>query len=82
MGQIAASAGKKHGMASPLTVEIEQFVKMTAVIATLTGAVFVILSMVLVDSDFLTQFVFFVGEITHTHTHTHTLGGPSASGIE
>ncbi|CAM9277312.1 unnamed protein product [Ascophyllum nodosum] len=61
MGQIAASAGKKHGMASPLTVEIEQFVKMTAVIATLTGAVFVILSMVLVDSDFLTQFVFFVG---------------------
>lgn len=61
MGQIAAAAGVKYAIAGPLTIEIEQFVKMTAIIATLTGVIFVILSMTLVNSDFLTQFVFFVG---------------------
>lgn len=61
MGQIAAAAGAKRTIESPLTIEIEQFVKMTAVIATLTGLIFVILGMLFVDDDFLTQFVFFVG---------------------
>lgn len=62
MGQIAAAAGMKYAIVGPLTIEIEQFVKMTAIIATVTGVIFVILSMTLVNSDFLTQFVFFVGE--------------------
>ena len=63
MGQIAAAAGKKRMIESPLTVEIEQFVKMTAFIASVTGIVFFTLGMIFVDDDFLTQFVFLVGEI-------------------
>lgn len=61
MGQIAAAAGKKKSSEGPLTIEIEHFVKMTAVIATLTGTVFFILGYVFVDSDFLTEFIFMVG---------------------
>ncbi|CAN0101951.1 unnamed protein product [Ectocarpus sp. 12 AP-2014] len=61
MGQIAASAGVKRTIESPLTVEIEMFVKMTAVIATITGVIFFVLGYLLVDSDFLDQFVFLVG---------------------
>ncbi|CBN74474.1 conserved unknown protein [Ectocarpus siliculosus] len=61
MGQIAASAGVKRAIESPLTVEIEMFVKMTAVIATITGVIFFCLGYLLVDSDFLDQFVFLVG---------------------
>lgn len=65
MGQIAAAAGKKKSSEGPLTIEIEHFVKMTAVIATLTGTVFFILGYVFVDSDFLTEFIFMVGENTY-----------------
>ena len=63
MGQIAAAAGAKHTNESPLTIEIEQFVKMTAFIATITGFIFFVLGMVFVDDNFLTQFVFLVGEM-------------------
>ncbi|CAN0472133.1 unnamed protein product, partial [Laminaria digitata] len=63
MGQIAAAAGSKRTIESPLTIEIEQFVKMTAFIATATGLVFFVLGMAFVDDNFLTQFVFLVGEI-------------------
>lgn len=62
MGQIAAAAGAKRSIESPLTIEIEMFVKMTAFIATLTGIIFFILGYFFVDSDFLDQFVFLVGE--------------------
>ncbi len=62
MGQIAAAAGAKRHIESPLTVEIEMFVKRTAFIATFTGVVFFILSYFLVDNDFLDQFVFLIGE--------------------
>lgn len=62
MGQIAAAAGKKKTSEGPLTAEIESFVKMTAVIATITGSVFFVLGYVLVDSNFLTEFIFMVGE--------------------
>ncbi|CAM9970467.1 unnamed protein product [Sphacelaria rigidula] len=61
MGQIAAAAGKKKTSEGPLTAEIESFVKMTAVIATITGSVFFVLGYVLVDSNFLTEFIFMVG---------------------
>lgn len=63
MGQIAAAAGIKSTMEGPLTKEIEQFVKMTAVIATVTGVLFVGTGMIFVDDSFLTEFVFFVGEV-------------------
>lgn len=62
MGQIAAAAGAKRSIESPLTVEIEMFVKRTAFIATLTGLVFFLLGYFFVDNDFLDQFVFLVGE--------------------
>ena len=63
MGQIAAAAGVKRSIESPLTVEIQMFVKMTAFIATVTGIVFFILGYCFVDSDFLDQFVFLVGKL-------------------
>lgn len=64
MGQIAAAAGAKRSIESPLTVEIEMFVKMTAFIATLTGLVFFCLGYFFIDSDFLDQFVFLVGGLS------------------
>ncbi|CAM9495257.1 unnamed protein product [Pylaiella littoralis] len=61
MGQIAAAAGAKRTIESPLTVEIEMFVKKTAIIASCTGILFFIVGYIFVDSDFLDQFVFLVG---------------------
>lgn len=73
MGQIAAAAGQKRMVESPLTVEIEQFVKMTAFVATATGLIFFTLGMLFVDDDFLTQFVFFVGKHAEHRVATQKL---------
>lgn len=61
MGQIAEEAGKKRLIESPLTIEMQRFVRMTAFIATVTGVVFFVAGMVFVDSDFLTEFVLIIG---------------------
>lgn len=75
MGQIAAAAGAKRTIESPLTIEIEMFVKKTAIIASFTGILFFIVGYIFVDSDFLDQFVFLVGERAHRKRGRGRRGG-------
>ncbi|CAN0408686.1 unnamed protein product [Discosporangium mesarthrocarpum] len=61
MGEIAASAGERHTKPSPLSMEIMMFVRLTAVIATITASAFFVAGMA-IRPNFMTNFVFFVGE--------------------
>lgn len=60
MGQMAK--GAKQSPPSPLTIEMERFVIVTAVIASITAIAFLIVGLCISSADFKTLFILIIGK--------------------